>query len=215
MGARKLDIDHLLRRDREVFRRSDEGPDALFYLVPRFVQHIDEAALGAVTELYREYFPVSGTVLDLMSSWDSHLPPEAGYDHVVGVGMNAAELAANPRLDEYRVHDLNRRPVLPYADDTFDGCGCCVSVDYLTQPVEVLRDVGRVLRRGAPLVVTFSNRCFPTKAVAIWHALDDQGHLDFVAGLLDRTGAFAPAEAFDRTPAGGRDPLFAVIARAR
>ena len=158
------------------FDRADEAPDALFYRTARLVTHLDDRAIGAVTQLYREYFPPDGAILDLMSSWVSHLPPEVRYHRVVGVGMNRQEMAANPRLDEYHVQDLNQRPQLPFADGTFDAAGLCVSIQYLTRPVQVLREVGRVLRPGAPLVITFSNRCFPTKAVAIWLALDDAGH---------------------------------------
>ena len=128
----------------ELFRRMDESPDALFYDVPRLVTHIDDAAIAAVTQLYREHFPAGGAILDLMSSWVSHLPEEIAYRRVVGLGMNAEELAANPRLDARVVHDLNEDPRLPFADAEFDAAGICVSVDYLVRPVEVLRECGRV-----------------------------------------------------------------------
>src|SRR5947209_4114143 len=142
------------------FRRADESPDADFYRAARLVTHIDDAAIDAVTQLYREYFPPGGAVLDLMSSWVSHLPPEVPYARVVGIGMNAQELAENPFLDEWHVRNLNREPCLPFADCEFDGAAICVSIQYLTRPIEVLREVGRVLRPAAPLVITFSNRCF-------------------------------------------------------
>lgn len=148
-----------------------------------------------------------------MSSWVSHLPPEIAYGRVVGLGMNAAELAANPRLDERLVHDLNAQPLLPFAADRFDGAQICVSVQYLTRPVEVLRDVARVLRAGAPLAITFSNRCFPTKAVAAWHQRDDRGRAELVASYLRDAGGWTEIAALDRSPGGG-DPLFAVVARA-
>jgi SAM-dependent methyltransferase len=200
------------------FGRHDETPDADFYRAPRLVTHIDEAAVAAVTELYREFFPTDGTgrILDLMSSWVSHLPPEVTYARVAGLGMNAAELAANPRLTEWRVQDLNAYPVLPYGDAGFDGCGICVSVQYLTRPVDVMREVGRVLVPGAPLVVTFSNRCFPTKAVAAWRMTDDADHLRLVGHYLDASGAFSDISLMDRSPAPGRsDPLLAVVGRRR
>ena len=148
------------------FRRYDETPDERFYKTPRLVTHIDERAIAAVTQLYREHFPPGGTILDLMSSWVSHLPPEVAYSRVVGLGMNEVELKENPRLDAHGVQDLNANPTLPFEDREFDGVGCCVSIDYLTRPVEVLREVGRVLKVGAPVVVTFSNRCSPTRAAA-------------------------------------------------
>lgn len=196
------------------FRRDDESPDSEFYAQPRFVTHIDDAAIGAVTQLYREFLPPGGAVLDLMSSWISHLPPEISFREVVGLGMNAAELAANPRLSRYVVQDLNRDPALPFADGAFDAAVNCVSIDYLTQPVPVLREVARVLRPGAPLVVTFSNRCFPTKAIHAWLSTDDDGRVAIVRALLQQSGGFSKIETFDRSPArGASDPLYAVIAR--
>ena len=198
------------------FDREDQGPDAEFYRAARLVTHIDEGAIGAVTQLYREYFLPGGVVLDLMSSWVSHLPPEVEYGRVVGLRMNEAELAANPRLDEYHVQDLNKNPVLPFEDGMFDGAGLCVSIQYLTRPVEVLRELGRVLRVGAPLVITFSNRCFPTKAVAVWRATDDAGHGRLVEGYLRAAGNWTGIERLDRSPTRDRyggDPLFAVVAR--
>jgi SAM-dependent methyltransferase len=143
----------------EAFRRYDETPDEEFYAVPRLVTHIDDGAIRAVTQLYRELFPPGGGILDLMSSWVSHLPPEIEYERVVGLGMNEEELRRNPRLDSYVVQNLNADPRLPFPNGEFDGCGICVSIDYLTRPVEVLREVGRVLKPGAPVVITFSNGC--------------------------------------------------------
>ena len=203
-----------LKLPRGAFRREDEASDAEFYREARLVTHIDAAAIAAVTQLYREYFPPTGAVLDLMSSWISHLPPEAAYHRVAGLGMNAAELAANPRLTEWVVHDLNHDPRLPYDNAGFDGAGLCVSIDYLTQPLAVLREAGRVLRPGAPLVITFSSRCFPTKAIALWHHLDDEGHVALVAQWLRDSGAFADVTSLDRSPRGRGDPLFGIIGRA-
>jgi len=196
-----------------MFRRIDESPDAEFYSFPRFVTHIDDGAIAAVTQLYRERLPAGGAVLDLMSSWISHLPPEVAYRRVVGLGMNAEELAGNPRLHAYAVHDLNAEPALPFGDDEFDAAAICVSVDYLVRPVAVLRDLGRVVRAGGSVVITFSNRCFPTKAIAAWRLTDDAGHVDLVAGLLRAAGCWTDIEGLDRSPADG-DPLFAVVARA-
>ena len=199
-----------------LFRRQDETPDSEFYRHPRFVTHLDEHALAAVTQLYREYFAPGSALLDLMSSWVSHLPPEVAYRRVVGLGMNAAELRGNPRLHAHVVHDLNQQPALPFADQEFDGAAICVSIDYLTQPVAVLRELARVLRPEAPLVITFSNRCFPSKAIAAWHQLDDRGHLALVRQYLVAAGGWHAPALLDRSPApaGQSDPLFAVVARA-
>ena len=193
-------------------RRMDEAPDEEFYRTPRIVTHIDEGAIAAVTQLYREFFPPGGAVLDLMSSWISHLPPEVTYRRVVGLGMNEVELRENPRLDAYMTQDLNRDPALPFGDGEFDGVGICVSIDYLTRPVEVLREVGRVLKPGAPTVISFSNRCFPSKAVAIWQRLDDKGHMRLVEGYLREAGNFENVRSLDRSPRKlFSDPLYAVV----
>jgi SAM-dependent methyltransferase len=195
------------------FKRMDETPDERFYAEPRFVTHIDEGAIAAVTQLYREYFPANGAILDLMSSWVSHLPQEVAYQTVTGLGMNRAELEANPRLTARVVQNLNTNPVLPFADRSVDGAGICVSVDYLTQPVRVLREVGRVLKVNAPLVITFSNRCFPTKVIEPWLGLDDPQRVALVQRFLEMTGAFSDLQTLDRSPRRG-DPLYAVIGRS-
>jgi SAM-dependent methyltransferase len=192
--------------------RNDERPDADFYAAPRLVTHIDAGAVAAVTAAYREQFPEGGALLDLMSSWVSHLPPEVRYARVAGLGMNAAELAANPRLTARVVQDLNEHPVLPYADAEFDGAAICVSVQYLVRPVDVFRELARVLRPGAPLVVSFSNRCFPSKAVREWLARDTRGQADLVAGYFDAAGGFDAPTVTAHLPSDG-DPLVAVIAR--
>ena len=196
----------------EAFRRTDETPDEEFYQTPRLVTHIDEGAIAAVTQLYRELFPAGGEILDLMSSWVSHLPPEVEYRRVIGLGMNEVELRRNERLDSYIVQNLNSRPVLPFGSGEFDGAGICVSIDYLTRPAEVLREVGRVLKVGAPLIVTFSNRCFPTKAVEIWHRLDDAGHMQLVEDYFREAGNFEDVRSLDRSPRRRfSDPLYAIV----
>jgi SAM-dependent methyltransferase len=191
------------------FDRADPGPDAAFYGPPRLVTHIDEGAIAAVGDLYAA-LSVEGEVLDLMSSWVSHFraPPR----RLVGLGMNAAELAANPTLAEHVVHDLNVDPALPFPDATFDDVTCCVSVDYLVRPVEVFGEVARVLRPGGRFVVTFSNRCFPTKAIRGWLATDDRGHLQIVAAYFAAADRFRDLRGERRPTSPGGDPLYAVWA---
>ena len=202
------------------FERGDPASDAIFYLPPRLVTHIDNAAIRAVSELY-EQLGIDGSsgnpsrVLDLMSSWVSHL--RAAPDELVVLGMNASELAANSMATERIVQDLNTDPVLPFADDSVDAVLCCVSIDYLVRPVEVLREAARVLRPGGQIVITFSNRCFPTKAIRGWLETDDAGRGAIVIDYLRRAGGFDGAQLSLRTPAsrGYRgDPLYAVTARA-
>jgi SAM-dependent methyltransferase len=194
------------------FDKADPSPDPDFYVSPRLVAHIDDGAIAAVTQLYRETLPEGGEVLDLMSSWISHLPSEMQFGHVTGHGMNAAELDANPRLDEWFVQDLNANPDLPLGNAAFDGACLCVSVQYLQQPVAVFREVARALRPGAPLVVTFSNRCFPTKAVAIWQALGGVEQQRLVSLYMQRAGLEEISTGEVLPPSG--DPLWAVIGHA-
>ena len=198
--------------DPRFFRRQDESPDTRFYADARKVVHIDDAAIAAVTTLYAELLPAEGTILDLMSSWRSHLPDAANFTRVVGLGMSRGEMADNPQLDEIVVQDLNQDPTLPFPDGHFDGCVVTVSVQYLTRHVEVFREVNRVLRPAAPFAVTYSNRCFPTKAVAVWLATSDAEHAQLIAAYFHRSGNWGEVYAQDRTPhaTGPADPLFAV-----
>lgn len=195
------------------FERQDHGDDADFYAPPRLVTHIDDGAIAAVSELYDELGVPDGRILDLMSSWVSHLSrkPSGG---LVTLGMNAVELAANPMADQVVIHDLNVDPSLPFEDASFDAVLCCVSIDYLINPVEVLRDVARVLRPGGVVVLTFSNRCFPTKAVRGWLATDEDGRVAIVRAYLEQAG-FAGVTTDSRTNRRlGRDPLYGAWARS-
>jgi SAM-dependent methyltransferase len=199
------------------FDRADSGSDAAFYQPLRLVTHIDAAAIAAVGALYEELgigVDDAGEVLDLMSSWVSHFT--TAPRHLTVLGMNAEELARNPQAHDAVVHDLNQDPQLPFADESFDAAVCCVSVDYLVQPVDVFTDVARVLRPGGRFVCTFSNRCFPTKAIRGWLYASDAEHGDIVAAYFDASGAFAEPVVQRRTPeAHFGDPLWAVWARRR
>ena len=192
------------------FDRIDASPDARFYSMARFVTHIDDAAIAAVGALY-DALGIRGDVLDLMGSWVSHF--RVAPARLTVLGMNEAELAANPAATATIVHDLNADPVLPFDDGAFDAVVCCVSVDYLLRPVEVFRDVGRVLRPGGPFVCTFSNRLFPTKAIRGWLAASDQGRAEIVAAYFRESGGWDEPTIDRRTPPDQRgDPLFAVWA---
>jgi SAM-dependent methyltransferase len=175
---------------------------------------IDEAAIAAITQLHRELLPVGGAILDLMSGWVSHLPPEIAYGRVVGVGVHDCVLAENPFLDEWRVQDLNHDPRLHFAAGEFDGAVICASIQHLTRPAEVIREVGRVLKPGAPLVVAFSQRCLPAPAIGCWCLLDDTGHLCLVAQHFAQAGNWADIRCLDRTPPGEGDPVYAVVGRS-
>lgn len=194
-----------------LFTRLDESEDAAFYVQPRFVVHIDQATIAALTQWYGEVLAPGADVLDLMSSWVSHLPEAARLPlgRVVGLGMNAAELAANPQLAAYDVQDLNAEPRLPYPDAAFDAVLCAVSIQYLTRPLAVFAEVARVLRPGGRVAIATSHRCFPTKAIRAFHVLPPRDRLALIALYLERAGGFAPAELVDRSPPG-EDPLWIV-----
>lgn len=192
------------------FDRSDPSSDQVFYSFDRLVTHIDAGAIAAVGDLYDE-LDLTGDVLDLCSSWISHF--RTAPRKLVALGMNAAELRANQAASTWLVHDLNVDPVLSFADASFDAVTCCVSVDYLIRPLEVFAEVARVLRPGAPFVVTFSNRCFPTKAIRGWLLTDDEGRCAIVDTYFDVTDGFDPAVVQLRNPGAGGDPLYVVIAR--
>jgi SAM-dependent methyltransferase len=192
------------------FERADRFPDAVFYSWPRLVNHIDDEAIAAVGALYDE-LGIAGEVLDLMSSWVSHFrtPPT----RLTVLGMNADELEANPLATASVVHDLNADPRLPFPSLSFDAVVCCVSVDYLTRPIEVFTDVARVVRPGGPFVCAFSNRCFPTKAIRGWLYADDEQHCEIVSRYFRLAAGWSDPRSERRTPLSHRgDPLLAVWA---
>lgn len=201
---------HTNQLSSEYFRRYDDSADELFYTMPRFVVHIDNGAIRALTALLAKVLPPGGVYLDLMSSWRSHLPDELKPTRVVGLGMNAAEMADNPQLDAYVVHNLNTKPTLPFADAEFGAAICTVSVQYMTKPIETFREVNRVLKPGGVFVVSFSNRCFPTKAVAVWASTSDKQHTDLVESYF-AAGRWTPPQTAAHTPRQS-DPLYAVWA---
>ena len=199
----------------EHFTRLDDSADPLFYSEARKVVHIDEAAIAAVGQFFRELLPANGVVLDLMSSWRTHWPADLPKQRLTGLGLNAEEMADNPDLDDYVVHDLNTNPQLPFEADMFDAVVVTVSVQYMTKPIDVFRDVNRILKPGGLFAVIFSNRMFPTKAVAIWRMLDDQEHVDLIAIYFKQAGNFVEVEAQNRTPVSTEysDPVYVVMAR--
>ena len=178
------------------FDRIDDADDALFYNAPRRVNHIDDVAIDTIRRLYARLLKPGMTVLDLMSSWTSHLPEDIPFTRVSGLGMNAAELADNQRLSDYRVHDLNRIPDLPYPDQTFDAVVCSVSVEYLTQPFAVFEDVRRILKPGGRFILTFSNRWFPPKVIRVWTELHEFERMGLVLEYFYRTGGYENLETY-------------------
>ena len=170
------------------FQRVDESSDALFYAVPRLVTHIDDATINALTGYYQKTLAGDSRLLDLMSSWVSHLPLGNKYTRVAGLGMNSDELAANPQLSDHVVHDLNETPELPYEDASFDAVLNAVSVQYLQRPVEVFASIARVLRPGGRSIVAMSHRCFPTKAIQAFHYLGGAQRMQLVETYHELAG---------------------------
>jgi SAM-dependent methyltransferase len=198
----------------EHFQRADESEDGTFYVEPRLVAHIDDSARVALAAFYRDTLRPNGDVLDLMSSYHSHLPDDVSHKSVVGLGMNAVELAENSQLTSHVIHDLNKTPELPFPDASFDACLLAVSAQYLIRPIEVFASIARVLRPNGILIVSYSNRLFPTKAVELWQriGMEDRGRLVSIY-CWEATG-FRDVEARDISPApGASDPLWVVTAR--
>lgn len=166
------------------FSRDDEMDDVAFYTVPRLVYHIDESAVASLTQYYRKNIPKKSDILDICSSWVSHYPlefPET-MGRISATGMNPLELKFNDQLTDFEGKNLNKDPTLPYDDNSFDIVTCVVSIDYLIKPIEVLKEVHRVLRPGGKAIISQSDRCFPTKAIRMWLGMNDRQHLELING---------------------------------
>mmetsp|Transcript_18353 Transcript_18353/g.23799 ORF Transcript_18353/g.23799 Transcript_18353/m.23799 type:complete len:337 (-) Transcript_18353:65-1075(-) len=200
------------------FERADEIFDGSFYAVPRFVYHIDEPAVSSLTQFYRNNIKPKSDILDICSSWVSHYPLEfkQSMKRISATGMNKLELQANDQLTDWQQRDLNDFPELPYGDNEFDVVTCVVSIDYLNKPIEILKEVHRVLRKGGKVIISQSNRCFPSKAISMWLKMNDRQHLELINGYFQYAGGFEPREAFDITAevpdSSYNDPMFIVTA---
>ena len=188
----------------DMFERLDENDDALFYTVPRKLVHIDAGAIAAAGRCIAQTFTPNGVFLDLMSSWRSHLPEGFVKQQFIGLGLNAEEMADNPDLDEYVVHNLNVDPQLPFSDAYFDGVVVTVSIQYMTRPVEIFTEVNRVLKLGCPFLVLYSNRMFPTKAIRLWQTLRDTGRAELIEAYFRQAGGYDTAVFEDWSPQSGQ-----------
>lgn len=194
------------------FSREDEAPDEAFYESPRFTTHIDDATISNITHFYRQVLSPSDRLLDLMSSWISHLPNEIGYKHVSGLGMNHEEMQRNPRLDDFTVQNLNSTAILPYPDHSFDAVMIVVSIQYLIRPVEVFSEIDRVLSRGGKCIVAMSHRLFPTKAIYAFQVLPPADRCQLVSAYMNQANATFDIDIVDRSPPNA-DPLWLVVGR--
>ena len=198
----------------QFFAKEDTSDDSLFYEIPRLVTHIDDNACMVLKGFYRSLLKDGDSVLDLMSSWVSHLPEDIKYSKVSAQGMNKVELEANPQLTDFIVQNLNINQVLPYGDEEFDLCTIAVSVQYLTSPVRVFEEIARVLKPNGKCCVSFSNRMFPTKAILAWRMSSNQDHCNLVSQYFKKTEIFAEVKVERLVEENGYyDPLFAVIGK--
>ena len=193
---------------KQFFERADTSPDENFYVVPRFVNHIDDRTIEAITSFYEDYLVSGSAFLDLMSSWVSHLPVSIKFSEVVGLGMNNDELKANNRLDSHLVHNLNNTPEIPLASSSFDTAAIVVSVQYLVKPYKVFQSIYRLLKPGGQCIVMMSNRMFPSKAIYAFHVLNRSARIALVQDYMVK-GGFSKTEFIDRSPSGA-NPLWVV-----
>jgi len=204
-------------------QKLDSTDDTLFYDYPRFVTHVDEGFIRQLTDLYRLRLKPNTRILDLMSSWVSHLPEEIPFAHVEGHGLNESELAGNPRVDHYFLQDLNANPELPLADQSFDAVLNTVSVQYLQYPEAVFAEVCRIFKPGGIVIVSFSNRMFYQKAIQAWRDSSEADRVELVKRYFASVPGFGPVEviANPSNTSGflqwlnlvADDPFYAVIAQ--
>ncbi|KAL3813841.1 hypothetical protein ACJIZ3_015109 [Penstemon smallii] len=206
-------------------------PDREFYAYPRFVTHVDDNFISNLTNLYREILRPEMEILDIMSSWISHLPEEVKYEKVVGHGLNAEELSRNPRLDYFFVKDLNKGQEFEIEDESFDAVLCTVSVQYLQQPEKVFAEIFRVLKPGGVFIVSFSNRLFYEKAISAWREGTAYSRVQLVVQYFQCVEGFTQPQTIRKLPnakegnnsildqikglfglLSGSDPFYAVIA---
>ena len=183
-------------QDKGAFRRSDETADDIFYQKPRLVNHLDDRALNRVQQLYGRFIQEDMRVLDLMSSWNSHLPADVCLKQVTGIGLNGEELSLNRALTDFHVQDLNKNPKLDLPSEHYEAAVCTVSVEYLVSPEKVYCEVARILRPGGYFVVTFSNRWFPPKAIGIWSRLHEFERMGLVLDYFQQCNRFTDLQTY-------------------
>lgn len=172
------------------FKRENEDDDSIFYKSPKMVNHLDDTAISQVTAIYSKLLSSGCKVLDLMSSWVSHLPDSSQPYKVTGLGLNEEELKANRQLSDFVVHDLNTNPKLPFKDGEFDALICTASIEYLIKPLEVIEEVARVVKSGGLFITTFSDRWFPGKQIIQWSQLHEFERLGLVLDYFIKSEKF-------------------------
>ncbi|PZC41402.1 MAG: Ubiquinone/menaquinone biosynthesis C-methylase UbiE [Chloroflexi bacterium] len=199
------------------FDQEDESDDSLFYSEARLVVHIDDAAITQLKKYLFSQLRERCTLLDLMSSWRSHIPDGPTTLDLYGLGLNREEMSNNPQLDHSIIKDINNDPNLPYEDNKFDAAMVIVSIQYMTDPISVFSEVNRILKKDCKFHVVYSNRMFPTKATIIWKVFDNIERASLVGSYFAQSGSWSVPNAVDLSPVGDvtYDPLFVVSAQKK
>tara|TARA_B000000475_G_C15911937_1_gene412939 strand:- start:230 stop:880 length:651 start_codon:yes stop_codon:yes gene_type:complete len=201
--------------------KSDICDDEIFYQQPRFVHHLSDSFRNRLTSLYSEYLLNHHIILDLMSSWVSHLPSNISYKKVIGHGMNEAELSSNERLDRFFVQNLNKKQNMPIEDSSIDVGLIVAGWQYLQYPEKVSLELSRVIKSDSLLIISFTNRAFWTKAPNIWTYSSEEKRIEYVTSVLTSNGWRIEKILNEKTQdkklfgfySSESDPFFSVIAR--
>ena len=201
--------------------KSDISDDEIFYQQPRFVHHLSDSFRTRLTTLYSEYLLNHHIILDLMSSWVSHLPTNIRYKKVIGHGMNEAELSSNERLDRFFVQNLNKKQNMPIEDSSVDVGLIVAGWQYLQYPEKVSLELSRVIKSDSLLIISFTNRAFWTKAPNIWTYSSEEKRIEYVTSVLTSNGWRIEKILNEKTQdkklfgfySSESDPFFSVIAR--
>ena len=201
--------------------KSDISDDEIFYQQPRFVHHLSDSFRNRLTSLYSEYLLNHHIILDLMSSWVSHLPSNISYKKVIGHGMNEAELSSNERLDRFFVQNLNKKQNMPIEDSSVDVGLIVAGWQYLQYPEKVSLELARVIKSDSLLIISFTNRAFWTKAPNIWTYSSEEKRIEYVTSVLTSNGWRIEKILNEKTQdkklfgfyTSESDPFFSVIAR--
>ncbi len=204
--------------DRE---KIDITNDEIFYQNPRYVHHLSVSFRTRLTNLYSEYLLHHHVILDLMSSWVSHLPFDIKYKKVIGHGLNEAELSSNKRLDSFWVQNLNKTQNMPIEDSSVDVGLVVAGWQYLQYPEKVSLELSRIIKSDSLLIISFTNRAFWTKAPNIWSYSSEEKRIEYVYSVLKANGWRIEKIFNEKTQdkklfgfySADSDPFFSVIAR--
>ena len=210
-----------MKLTREERDKIDDSDDQIFYQNPRYVNHLSFSFRNRLTNLYSKYLYSNNVILDLMSSWVSHLPTNTKYKKIIGHGMNESELRANKRLDSFWVQNLNKIQILPIEDSSVDTGLIVAGWQYLQYPEKISLELSRIIKKDSLLIISFSNRAFWTKSPNIWTNSSEEGRIEYVKKVISSNGwsveKILNEKTYDNKLFGlnflESDPFFSVIAR--